>query len=202
MLIKEYGFRALYHQFVIIRLNDRLRSANNLFTEQSANGALTFCYVDHQVGVTFELLAATHIGETIRILDDLDSSRREIYRHSAVEECEAWVIDSTKSNVSAYDAKREQINKIYEGDMGITSFRLMENIDHLRAPGFPDDMLAILDKTADKPEAIWVRVSGFEGQFIVGNLLNEPYANVGLHVGDKVYMILRQTENGLMVYIQ
>lgn len=55
----EVGFRAFYHRFVLVPLNDRLRKTAAFFPGvDKADYVLTYGYIDHTAGMTMEILAA------------------------------------------------------------------------------------------------------------------------------------------------
>ena len=66
-IIREMGFRKLYQQYVYIEYKDKLDVLAQYFAGgEEATGVLAFCYVDHEAGLTYEVLAlAKRDGEAL-----------------------------------------------------------------------------------------------------------------------------------------
>ena len=64
MKYSEMGFRGIYRQLNALRLTDQLRKEITDFPDAGkANCVLTYGYIDHEAGLSMEILAA---GITIR----------------------------------------------------------------------------------------------------------------------------------------
>ena len=59
MKYQETGFRALYKNFAAFPLNDKFRKAMEGYPNvDDANCMLVYGYIDHEAGVTLEVIAA------------------------------------------------------------------------------------------------------------------------------------------------
>ena len=58
MNYKQLGFRAIDHAFIVVPLNDSVRKAVSSFPDaDTANCVLCYGYIDHECGVSLEVLA-------------------------------------------------------------------------------------------------------------------------------------------------
>ena len=182
MKYSKVGFREIYHKFCLFQMTDTIRKALQFFPgADEANAVLTYGYIDHEAGLTVEILCACKKdGDDISLAEGNDEVRSFI-RIRAIKDVKFKHIDP---RIGERFKKKMGTIRHYdpEGDEGL---RDQDDLDHLRHEYNIDDMLVILRKNGEeKGEGVWVRIEGFTEMFIIGKLLNEPYADYGYHEGE------------------
>ncbi len=83
---------------------------------------------------------------------------------------------------------------------GVTITRNITQLDCCRNDDCPDDIMVYLLKNNNKPECCWVRCSDVQNKQLLGSLLNEPYQDFGIHLGDSIrFGIMKQEEKYICV---
>lgn len=196
MKYSEMGFRGIYRQLNALRLTDQLRKAITDFPDAGkANCVLTYGYIDHEAGLSMEILAAgISDGNRFRFFDGNDSIRSFI-RIGAVKEYDFfWFEDEDNSLKERYAEKIKMLEE-YNQSEEIEKTRGMGFLDDSRNPEFVDDVLVYLTREGLQPEGCWVRISGLGDHWIMGTLLNEPSQNFGYHLGETIAFFVQETED-------
>ena len=198
-IIREMGFRKLYQQYVYIEYKDKPDVLAQYFAGgEEATGVLAFCYVDHEAGLTYEVLAlAKRDGEALDFYagnDDISI----MLRYATVAEAEALLLPSVLPLLKAYADKVERVVIGYAHSENVAKARQLVNLDPCRHEEYPDDVLVYLVHGDDHIEGCYVRVEGIGEMNLTGTLLNEPEYDFGLHVGDSFDFYLVKNERGIM----
>ena len=94
----------------------------------------------------------------------------------------------------------KQINEWYDTDNSAKEeIRSFEFLDQFRHPSFPDDIVVLFLRGDNNPEKVWVTANHLSDQKIMGELLNEPNQDFGVHKGDTIRIIPYQDPNGKML---
>ncbi len=185
MKYSKVGFRQVYKKFCLFDLTDTIRKAMRDFPGvDEANAVLTYGYIDHEAGLTVEILCACKKDgkDDIRLADGNDEVRSFI-RIGAVKDVKFMHIDP---RIGRRFMKKLETLRHYEPELN-EGLHEDDDIDHLRHEYNIDDVMVILRKKgAEKGEGVWVRLEGTTELFIIGKLLNEPYEDYGYHEGDMV----------------
>ena len=183
----KLSFRDLYHHICLISLNDGLRCITENFPHAStATHILTYCYVDHTAGLTFEVLACVkQNGQGQMEVSEGTPSVSAKCRYGSLTDCSLWVTDFPALQ-KAFAAQIQRIQKSYTPNAQIASLRDAVELDAFRHPEFPDDILVMLFRQGLQPEGCWVRCESFDQNGFYGILLNEPDFDFGVHSGDAV----------------
>lgn len=197
MKYTEYGFRAFDHQFNAVELNSFLRGLIKAFPDSGkANILLTYGYIDHNAGLTLEVLAAgERKGDSFYFFDPDDGARVSLRMESVKDEEFYWFADESGDLKKRYEKKIEVL-KGYDVEEEIEKTREMDFLDSSRDPYFIDDILVYLTKEGLNPEGCWVRIEGLGDHFFMGTLLNEPHQDFGYHVGEKIAFFAQKSEDG------
>lgn len=200
MKAKEYSFRDIYHKICYIELeDDKLKKFAEEFPNRAeATGILGYGYIDHQAGLTFELLARAkkNIDGSIVGFEGNDKVTFK-YRFGSIAECPLMVLEES-SFISQYVDKIDMVNDGYKVNEAVAMTREINLIDVCRSPEFPDDVLVVLFKKGNQPEGCWVRCESIGENCLKGVLLNEPNANFNIHAGEIIDFGLVNNENGIM----
>ena len=193
MTYNEEGFRAVYDEFCLFDMTDTLRRALNDFPGvKEADSVLTYGYIDHEAGVTMEILCACIKGEDDIKLAKGNDEVRSFVRIGAIEDVEFMHIDKRISK--RFEKKLKTLSHYADDEFGLRAFT---ELDHLRHKTSVDDILVILRKKDHKEgEGVWVRVEGMTEMFYFGKLLNQPFDDYGYKEGDMVCFRVEK-ENGV-----
>lgn len=190
--IEDFNFRQLAEKYVLITNipQERYRLYNTEFQcLEGDNGLLTYGYIDHQAGLSFEVLcfAKCEKGKGIELRPGNDKTSFKIRYDGMIGDVEVLPYDIS---MAAFHKKVKMVLDGYYHSEDIQEIRKYEAIDADRHPQFPDDVGALLFKTGVQTERVWVRTSTIINGKIAGYLLNQPNASeFGLKRGDMVTLV-------------
>ena len=195
MKYSETGFRAVYKNFCAFPLTDAFKQSMQDYPGiDKANCILVYGYIDHEAGMTLEVLAAgQQKGDNYRFYGPSENTRFFI-RIGAVENEEFAYFGQDDDFAERYADKLEML-KTYDGDEQLEQTREMGFLDESRHPHYPDDVQVYLTKEGLNPELCWTRAFGVGDHFIMGVLLNEPNQNFGYHEGERIAFFVKETED-------
>jgi len=194
--------RDIINQWVFGKIFDGLKES--LLVEMGLensdiNGYIGFCYMDDSMGISCRMhsLCKKEKGKKPHIVVNLHDALKDIVlRYDCLEVIEILPQKQVKS--LGLEEKSAWVEQFYESSV-LVPIREREDLDQFRAPGFFDDVEAILaPKNLEGPsEKIWVRLRGItdnENMFR-GVLLNQPYGDFGVNEGDSVTVFLFKKNN-------
>lgn len=200
MYYKDTGFRALYKHFIAFPLKDNIRQCiENYPNAEKANCVLTYGYIDHDAGLTMEVLAAGFKDGDGFAFFDTSIETRAFIRVGAVIDDEFFFFDDVDGGLSKKYAEKLDVLKHYEVSEEIEETRKMGFLDKSRHDFYPDDVMVYLTREGLNPEGCWVRIIGLGDHFIMGTLLNEPDQDFGYHDGEKIAFFVQKTENDQII---
>lgn len=97
MRISECSYREMYHKVMAIKFPTNSKYLKSLLSfesenivSESTNGAIVYCYIDHECGLSFYLLSFVFISDDDRIImGQFNSTVSARIRYGAVKECDA-----------------------------------------------------------------------------------------------------------------
>lgn len=189
MLGKDVDFRQVYHKLCFISKDKRYYTTTEQFDRPpKANGTLTYAYIDHEAGLTYEILACARrrADGSITAYDPNDKVMVK-YRAGAVDECQIEVIEDPELK-EKYAWKINAVNKCYKADKGVLRTRRDAALDEYRHKHYPDDVQVVLLYKDNTPEEVWVRCEGIleDSAFYIGKLLNQPFGKLPVNEGDLI----------------
>lgn len=189
MNIGDHGFRSLYRHFVLIQGDERMAEAAAAFDIPDGYDAyLAYPYVDTNAGMHFRVLAPARF-DTGELADALDGDEPLDFRFLLTVNREARVLDPADKNLEPFADAVARLDEEFGGE-DIDAVRALPEIDDLRYPAVPDDIIVQLLSSADQPERVWVKTRGLDGAFIKGTLMVEPYGFFGVHKGADIEAVL------------
>ena len=196
MKYSEVGFRAFYHNFIVVPMKDSLKGVLKDFPgADKANCILTYGYIDRMAGFTLEVLAAAFMDNEEMSFGVGNAELLSKIRIESVIDDECYYVDDEDDSMhKLYSDKLDMLKNYAAGD-GVEESRNMDFLDGSRSPEYPDDVLVYLLKNGNKPEGCWVRIEALAEHEIIGTLLNEPNQDFGYHAGNRIAFYVHQTEN-------
>ncbi len=204
MRTTETGFRAFYHHFCAVKLNENIAMAvKNFPGADEANCVLTYGYVDPDAGLTLEILACgkKQRNGLFKFFDGAPDIRVFIRRGDVTED-ESFCF----SNEYVGFARKKYADKIealhsYDAPDEIEKTREYRAIDRCRNDIYIDDVLVYLTKDGLQPERCWVRITGSGEGYLIGTLLNEPDQQFGWHEGEQITFGIQEAKDGGFVCV-
>ena len=202
MTYEDYGFRELYHSFAAIVLTDELRpSIKDFPDEEDANCAITYGYIDHEAGFTFEVLSAAKVEDDGQIHGDMlgNEDIRSFIRADAVGDCEVILLEDPIGLIAKLHEKKLEIIEAYDPSEELAETREMDFLDEWRHPYCVDDIPVMIRKEGLQPEVCWARLEGRTENAIKGTLLNEPNQAFGCHEQDLLFINIHEADDGKLI---
>lgn len=197
--IQNMSFRDIDHKFLIVK-NIDLRTRviiekSDFKIRKDDNAMLVYGYIDKDAGLSFELLCAAYVYDDGSIaLEPPNNTTSFKFRYDSYN----WDVEQLNDRklLAPYEERAKDIDKWYKCSDDTMAFRSIEEIDHLRAPGYPDDIIVLFHMDGYRNEGIWCRIHKFdlENRLIKMKMLNEPNAPFGKHHGDQVDVELINVE--------
>lgn len=197
----EVGFRAFYHHFILVPLNDRLRKAAEYFPGvDKVDYVLTYGYIDHTAGMTLEILAAAIWDEDGFLFGEPNLKVSSKIRIGFLMNEECYAI-ADEENLRLYEKYATCVDRLADYAVGeeVEDCRKMAFLDACRSPEYPDDVLVYLIQDEKTIEGCWVRIEGIVERHLKGILLNEPDQDFSCHKGDLIEFSVNQMEDGQIV---
>ena len=201
MLVSDLSFRDIEHHYFLLPLQPEDANIRKICKDfpgtSKANVVLLYGYIDHEAGITFELLSTGILkGEKVSLYDGNDEWNAKI-RCGSIADHEIYPQEGI--SFDPYQDKVHFIDTDYKVSKEVEALRLATELDPYRHPLFPDDLAVIFIRKGSKPEQCWVRCSGITDDGITGILLNEPNADLGIHRSDEItFGVMEQEDKTLL----
>ncbi|WP_214084078.1 hypothetical protein [Methanoculleus sp.] len=176
----------------------RILSAKGLM-HRTQDRCIGFFYVDNEEGITFRIhsLCRTEPGKLPEIVMNFENHGEGLILHSDEVGTYTLLSNDEANNLSLLE---EQRWRIYYEPESLQAIRNRVDLDRFRAPGYFDDVSAILVSKDHQtiPEGVWVRLEDLsdDGASFRGTLLNEPYSDFGVHEGEMLTVRFAEDEEG------
>lgn len=191
-----FDFRTCYHQFCFIEGKWAKQVMKGVreddFPEgcdiSSCRGLLAYVYVDHEAGMTLEVLAFGNVENITR--NGLISVPAKVSIKARISD---RMIDGSKAFLLRgpfdewYAEKVKMVNQGYGGNAKVENFRRSTLPDPYRHLEFPDDIrVSFVPEPPGHIEVCWARGESLVGYMGTGILLNEPQGDFKVHQGDMI----------------
>jgi hypothetical protein len=195
----DLGFRDIAGRLLVVAcpLLKRL-DRTGIVVPDGADAVLAYAYVDHAQGLSlFALAPESLIGGVV--FNDVSfpaaQNRSVVLRSESIPpESRVHFPDNVRGLQERYS---EQIEQACASSEGVLAARGFEQVDALRSPEYPDDVLAVLAFEGLPSEGVWFRLEGIAGEdALAGVLLNEPDGAYPVHEGDLMALVLTESDDG------
>jgi hypothetical protein len=156
----------------------------------TADSAVGYIYIDHEAGISLKIehlcwnLVSPGNEESLIPLGKLASLR---FRYNTLKTVSLKLLSIESIQRLGLAPAPDWVRHYDSPDLRI--IREFTWLDPFRAPGFFDDVMAILPgKDKEVPEIVWVRLFRYypDTNWFKGILLNEPFLDYGIHRNDTV----------------
>lgn len=203
--LKDFNFREIDRKFSITEeISDKTKSILNragLDIPDEDDMMLLYGYIDIEAGITFEFVCTCHRSDDGSLIcTDRDKSMGFKLRYGSF--TERLKVLKSGEYPERYDYIAKVIEEAYYDGTDYWETRNMEELDPFRMPGYPDDLQVLFLKERQNAEMIWTRCRdvSIDGRISV-ELLNEPDGDLGVHLGDKVYIIFKTNHNAELAFL-
>lgn len=197
MDVDEASFRDFYNKVIFAKLPEPciVSVKDGVGGDEKDDSALLIGYIDEECGVSFHVLCTGRIENNRIIVSERDWSTVNIVRYDSVEHQSFIPQKYLDIDIEPFE---DYINKTIESyatnNEDKLKIRDMDFLDQFRSPGYPDDLQVGLFKEGNDPEGVWVRCSALGEKTMFGKLLNEPFADFGVHCGDTIEFVPYQND--------
>lgn len=201
MKAKDITYRDVYHRICFISAGKNYQKVTQQLPDhENGNGVLAYGYVDHQAGLTYEILTCAKLTDEGLTSYSGDNTISAKYRSASVKDCDLFIVKDCKGFEFRHLDKIAKIKIGYKYSDGVEITRGLSVLDGCRNSEFPDDILVMLLHGGRRPEGCWVRCEGIKNGQLVGMLLTEPDADFGVHVGDMIqFTVVDRNENYMCI---
>lgn len=162
------------------------------------DGVLALCFIDHEQGLSFYVIAAAHIRADNIFVSKENPASQVLLRASSMQNALCLKSDYINADVSRYESYVTQIVRQYEyGLDDAIKMRGITELDDFRKPFFPDDVEVLLLSKGLEQERVFVRLCKYGQGCLYGELLDEPEQDFGIHKGQIIDFMVLQREGGL-----
>lgn len=196
MKYEETGFQGVDQQFCVFAMKPWLRNVVEHFPGSDvATHILTYGYIDHEAGVSLEVLACIQEKvPKIQLFDGNDEISVKI-RIGQVMDDEFYILNEDDDLNVRFQTKIDAL-KQYEVKDTLKNARTFPFIRPYQNIEYPDDIQILLYRQDLEPEAVWVRMEDVIDDHIEAKLLNDPYdPNFGVHAGDWLKVYVKQLQD-------
>ncbi len=193
----DCSFGMLYHQIVLL-IDDPINVilASRGLPQGDDNALLLYGYVDPEAGMSFEVLStAFYLADEGFVLRAEPKALVKL-RYDAIRGRLGSIY--SPAIFARFMSKVQWINLNYRSAPEIEQFREIRGIDPWRHEQYPDDIYVVFSKEGLQDECIWCHVSGFDGTYTLGRMLNEPHGSFGCHEGDLVRLFFLIVEGQMI----
>ena len=201
VMYEQVGFRGVYHKFLLFYLGEgEMRKLLADFPGiDEADSYLGYGYIDHEAGVTVEVLALAKTGDKIEFFEPgPDEVMTKVRMEELMDKPFVLLLDMEDELRKKYAKKTDIIDEGYKCSKELHETRCFDFLDQHRDPICIDDVMVFLFKEGLDPEKVWVRIEDTKytdnGAFFVGNLIVEPYQDFGVHNGDEILFNMQKIE--------
>ena len=194
---EDFNFRDLTTGVVLI-VNDRnIPLVEKEFEHEMFDNAILACgYIDHTAGITFEVLCMGEYSSNGKI--DLRRGNDKVSIKLRYDSITGVLVLLEDKVLPSFQDKIDMVRKGYTVNDAVIKARNSFEIDDFRHEQFPDDVLLIFFQDGLKPEGIWCRIESEIDGMPAAKLLNEPYADFGVHMGDLITFEWMKQDNKII----
>lgn len=202
MNYNEIGFRPFYHQFCVLPFTESIMNCvEHLPKSQESNGYLAYGYIDHDAGLTLEVIAAAKIGKESVEFFEASADIRSFIRIGAVADVPVMFEADEGGGLARRYADRMAVTRHYDADEEVEKTRGMAFLDDSRHEYYIDDVQVYLVKEGNQPEVCWARICGLGEKYLIGELLNEPNQDFGYHAGEKIAFFAQEMDDHKIICV-
>ncbi len=192
--LEKEDWHNICNSIVYVRCRDKMEVLRKAGFEVDPrnDGILALCFIDHNEGLSFYVIAAAHIRADNIFVSKENKASCVILRAVAMPFALCLKSDFINADAAQYEAYVTQIVRQYEyGLDDAIKMRGITELDGFRKPFFPDDIEVLLLAKGLEQERVFVRACKYGEGCLYGQLLDEPDQDFGVHKDEVIdFMVL------------
>ena len=186
MIVAEYNFTDYYHKYVTIEADELTANLNHVIKVNDKDCyALCSSYIDKDGYVRFNVLS---IGESWEHCTRGLNNKKMLgefgidevfYKEMRIAETDYTMVEKNQAFIEKHDKSIDE---------DILKSREDQRLDPLRDSYYPDVVYVGMIYDLNISEYA-MKITGIKGPFLVGDLLEEPQNEMGIHEGEPVYAL-------------
>lgn len=158
-------------------------------------GFIAMCFIDHNEGLSFYVIAAAHIRDANIFVSPENKSSSLILRAVDLQDCLYLNQEYIDIDLSRYYSYAAVLMKEYEEPFEeAVAIRDIGELDDFRKPFFPDDVEVLLIGKDFGQERVFVRAERYGENCLYGKLLQEPKNKTRLCKDEEIDFVLVERE--------
>ena len=195
--VGKANFREFYHKFIYLECRDTLKRIMPDYLTDADTGAIVYGYIDETQGLSFQIAKLASLKNNTLQIRDSKEETLFILRYAGLEEKRFLDLAVADIDLQQFSEFEQMIRKFYDTkNEEKEKIRALGFLDSCRHPEHPDDIAVIILHGELQPERVWVRGNYLKEKELRGELLNEPNADFGVHMGDSVQIIPYKNDDG------
>ena len=201
MLLKETGFRPLYHNICAFALNDSLRNlVKNCPEADKASHAVFYGYIDPKKGLLLELLGVGKQAKYFYFREPYEG-RKVTVPASSLQDVEFICFNQLEPRFrKKYEPRISKLKK-FAASEEMEEARAFTLVDNNRMLGHPDIISVILLKKEGDPEPILVYFHAVGEEWLEGIVIEPASSGYGPKAGDPLAFKLMDSEEGKTICV-
>jgi hypothetical protein len=192
--LEKEDWHNICNSIVYVRCRDKMEVLRKAGFEVDPrnDGILALCFIDHNEGLSFYVIAAAHIRADNIFVSKENKASCVILHAAAMPFALCLKSDYINADVAQYESYVTQIVRQYEyGLDDAIKMRGISELDDFRKPFFPDDIEILLLGKGLEQERVFVRACKYGEGCLYGQLLDEPDQDFGVHKDEVIdFMVL------------
>ena len=158
-------------------------------------GFIAMCFIDHNEGLSFYVIAAAHIRDANIFVSPENKSSSLILRAVDLQDCLYLNQEYIDIDLSRYYSYAAVLMKEYEEPFEeAVAIRDISELDDFRNPYNPDEIEVVLIGKDFSQDRIFVRAERFGENCLYGIIVSEVESKTGFKKGDEIDFMLVERE--------
>ncbi len=193
MIANTIPFRDLDRKWFLLENKKDIKRINKLFhLKKKGYPLLSFCYIDHEEGISLRILGTIEVENKIASLDQkyLDS-HLDILRYSEMELLDLTPVpDELARKIKGTDTVIEEMNQYYDPYEKMLSTRQQQKLDESRDKIKVDNVKFLLLDRTHRNEFVIGRIEEYQEEKDVyyAEVLTQPTQDFQVNIGDYVWL--------------
>lgn len=194
MRYSEVGFRGVNHQYVCFPIHVFRELVKEFPGNLKSDCVLTYGYVDHEEGVSFEVLACGKKDGTKYNFYHGNPDVHMVGRIADVEDVSFEILDAYATAIPEIFAEKVERILEFQENYDLMNMRIAQEFDPFRDSHKVDEVSVLLTKEGMTSETRKARLEMKGIGSVIATLLEEPEQDFGYHEGDPIGVFVQESD--------
>lgn len=197
--LSDLHFRDIVGRFFYLECPDLLNPERFRDMPVGTTGEIIYGYIDPNVGISFQACSyATRKDD--EVFTTLERQQyNQIIRYLMIRDNDVAELDYDFTKDDLGLSFSTEIDRQYATDELTMELREDEFLDPFRHTVDPDVLKVLLISKGHTPEQVWAYPNALEDDGLFGELLNQPYQDLGINIGDRIKILAFEMDDGTPV---